>query len=309
MSLALIAGEGALPGLVIRHLENEGRAFRICELDGYPCTARGDRPAIKFRIETLGSLIAELKSYGTTEVCLVGAISRPKVDPSAIDAATMPLVPRLMGALQSGDDGALRAVLSFFEETGIKPVAAHELVPDLLPKAGFQGKLTATEQQQKDTERGINIIGAMGAVDLGQSCIVSHGQALAVEALGGTDWMMRSLMVPSEGAGAALLNNDSTWDDPLGLAVDYLTGTGNATRFGELRRDPKFPAGGVLVKAAKPGQDRRVDMPTVGPQTFLRAIEVQLEGIVIEAGSVMVIDHAACVQLADQHDLFFWVKE
>lgn len=307
MSLALIAGEGDLPGILIRHLEEKGRPFRLCELEGFPCPARGDRPTIRFRIETLGTLIAELKQLGVMEVCLAGSVARPKIDPSAIDRATIPLVPRLMSALQSGDDAALRSVLSFFEEVGITPVAAHEIVPDLFPAPGVQGTVAPTDQDRRDTERGIEIIAAMGQVDLGQACIVSRGQALVVEALGGTDWMMRSLLVPADSLGSRLVGDETSWDDPIGKAADWLTGAGQNP--GPLKRDPKLPQGGVLVKAAKPGQDRRADMPTVGPRTFWRAREIAINGIVIEAGNVMVLDHARCVEIANDAGLFFWVKE
>lgn len=306
--LALIAGEGALPGVLIRRLEAQESPYVLCEIDGHPCEARGDRPIIRFRVETLGSFIAKLKSLGASDVCFAGRIARPPLDPTAIDPETMPLVPRMMAALQLGDDAALRMVLSFFEESGLNVQAAHELAPELIPRSGLQGKIEPTDQDKKDAERGVEIIGAMAAVDVGQACIVSKGQALAIEAIGGTDWMMRSLMVPPKGFGNALLTNDASWDDPIGLAADWLTGSGEASPAIMFQRDPDMPEGGVLVKASKPGQDRRVDMPTIGPQTFMRAAEIGLRGVVVEAGGVMVLDPVGCVDIADAQGLFFWVR-
>jgi molybdenum cofactor synthesis domain-containing protein len=55
---------------------------------------------------------------------MAGAIGRPKLDPAMIDAATMPLVPRMMQALGQGDDGALRVVIALFEEAGFALRAA-----------------------------------------------------------------------------------------------------------------------------------------------------------------------------------------
>lgn len=63
-------------------------------------------------------------------------------------------------------------------------------------------------------------------------------------------------------------------------------------------------AGGVLVKAAMPGQDRRVDLPTVGPETVAQASRAGLRGIAVEAGEALVLDRAATVAAADAAGLF-----
>ncbi len=288
MSLAIVAGEGALPPLVLDHLTAQGHSFYLCELHGYPYANRADQPVIRFRVETLGSFIADLKSRDVTRICFAGRIGRPRLDPAAIDAATMPLVPRMMQALQAGDDTALRLLLSFFREEGIEPVGAHELRPDLLPPPGTLGAVAPQDQHKRDAMRGVQIIAAMGAVDVGQACIVAGGQALAIEAMGGTDWMMQSLLLQAEPLRADL--------------------TAAFIGRGPSQRGPGLPDGGVLVKAAKPGQELKIDMPVIGPDTLRRAIQVGLEGIVIEAGRVMVLETPRCVSLADRAGLFIWVK-
>ncbi len=307
--LALIAGEGSLPRVITERLERDNVPFRFCELEGHPSEARGDRPIMRFRVEQLGSFIADLKRFEVQEVCFAGAVARPKLDPSAVDAATMPLVPRMLSALQSGDDGALRLVMGFFEEAGIKVRAAHDIVPDLYPKGGVWTKRAPDEQAKSDVGRGIEIIGAMAQVDVGQACIVASGQAIAIEAIGGTDWMMRSLLDHGERPMGQLPKGDSVLEDPIGFAAEWLTGTMATAGVVPGRRDGDLPPGGVLVKAAKPGQDTRIDMPTVGPLTVLRAAEVGLTGIAIEAERVMVLDVERCVEIADRNNLFFWVCE
>lgn len=287
--LAIVAGEGDLPALVFKALEADGTAFQLCEMEGHPSDARGDRPVIRFRIETLGSFIAELLRKGVDRVCFVGRVGRPPLDPSKIDPATMPLVPRMMAALQQGDDAALRTVLSFFHEAGIESVGAHELRPDLLPDVGVLTKVQPSDAHLKDADRGAEIIAAMAQADVGQSCIVARGQALAIEAQPGTDWMMQSLMVQNIG-----LNNDL-----VAAALGY---------GGALQRSAALGPGGILVKAAKPGQELRIDMPTIGPNTLRRAAQVRLEGVVIEAGRVMMLDAPHCTKIADQQGLFIWVR-
>ena len=62
--------------------------------------------------------------------------------------------------------------------------------------------------------------------------------------------------------------------------------------------------GGVLVKMAKPQQDRRMDLPVIGLSTVEAAAEAGLRGIAVEAGSVLVLDREAAVRCADERGLF-----
>jgi DUF1009 family protein len=88
----------------------------------------------------------------------------------------------------------------------------------------------------------------------------------------------------------------------LVLGVEAVEGTdGLLRRCAELRRDGP---GGVLVKAAKPGQERRVDRPTIGPRTVNLAAAAGLQGIAAEAGMTLVVDRAETIRAADQAGLF-----
>lgn len=186
--LALIAGQGLLPGILAEALPAPPL---VCALRTFePDTLK---PDIVFRLETLGSFLADLTSRGVTDVCFAGSIRRPEIDPAAIDAATLPLVPMLQKALQSGDDGALRAVMALFESHGLNVKAAHEIVPALLPDGGVLTRAQPGAQDEIDATRGADVVRAMAAADIGQACVVANGQALAVEATFGTDWMLSSL--------------------------------------------------------------------------------------------------------------------
>lgn len=68
-------------------------------------------------------------------------------------------------------------------------------------------------------------------------------------------------------------------------------------------------AGAVLYKAPKPDQDRRADLPTIGPDTARNAVAAGLSGLVIEAGGVMVLDLPVVLGILDAAGLFLWVRE
>jgi UDP-2,3-diacylglucosamine hydrolase len=86
------------------------------------------------------------------------------------------------------------------------------------------------------------------------------------------------------------------------LAVEAVEGTdAMIERAGKLKR--KGP-GGVLVKVKKPQQERRVDLPAIGPRTVENAKAAGLRGIAIEAGAALVIDREAVARTADKTGLF-----
>jgi DUF1009 family protein len=76
---------------------------------------------------------------------------------------------------------------------------------------------------------------------------------------------------------------------------------------GAFRPDPVGPRG-VLFKGPKTGQDRRVDLPAIGPATFEGAVRAGLAGVVIEAGGVMLLDAPRALEVADAAGLFLWVR-
>ncbi len=78
-------------------------------------------------------------------------------------------------------------------------------------------------------------------------------------------------------------------------------------RIGTLRESLRGTAvrkRGVLVKALKPTQDAKTDMPVVGVQTVRNAAAAFLAGIAVEAGAALILDKAAVAAEADRLGLF-----
>ncbi|WOI34085.1 LpxI family protein [Tritonibacter scottomollicae] len=260
--IALIAGRGALPAELIARLPERPL---VCAMAGSePDTVEAE---ITFRLEQLGSFLEQLKAENVTEICLAGAVTRPQIDPSAIDAATLPLVPVLQAAIAAGDDGALRAVIAILEESGFAVKGAHEIAPDLLMDEGVPTQVKPGEIDKADAERASVIAFGLSAADIGQACAVRAGQAIAIETLFGTDWMLASLATRPDGQG------------------------------------------GLFYKAPKAGQDRRADLPTIGPATVEGAAMAGLNGIVLEAEGVIVLDREEVIAACDRRGMFLWLRQ
>ncbi|MBM7067707.1 LpxI family protein [Actibacterium sp. 188UL27-1] len=281
--IVLIAGAGALPGIVARQVFDSGRSVRVYALDGVPVDLDIDVPVRRFRIERLGSLLAELGRIGAREVCFAGAVSRPAIEMDMIDDATRPLMEQIGAALRAGDDGALRVILGLFERAGLRVLGVQDVAPDLLLGPGVPTVAGPNDRDGVNAARGAAIVAAMGVADLGQSCVIADCQALAVEALPGTNWMLQSLQAGSAPALSATM--------PAQPALKAL-----------LQR-------GLFYKGPKPDQDRRVDLPTIGRETVERVAALGLRGLVIEAGGVIVLDRDTVIQRCDTDGLFLWARQ
>jgi DUF1009 family protein len=262
---AIVAGQGALPGILADGLRAADLPFILAGIEGHAPPGCD----LVFRIERLMPLIDALHDQGMTRVVFAGAMHRPRLDPGLFDPRTAALVPRFLAAMQAGDDAALRVIIAIFEEAGLEVVGATDLMPGLVPGPGVLGAVQPGPSDTIDAARAAQIVAALGAVDVGQGAVVAAGLCLAVEALPGTDAMLDAVAALSGG----------------------------------LR-----PQGGVLYKAAKRGQDRRIDLPALGPETVARAHAAGLRGIAFEAGSVMLLDRARMVADADARGLFLWAR-
>ncbi|MBN2630622.1 MAG: UDP-2,3-diacylglucosamine diphosphatase LpxI [Rhodobacteraceae bacterium] len=261
---AIIAGAGRLPAAVAGVLDRP----MVCALDGF--APEGVAVDVAFRVERLVPLFRALEDAGVTTVTFAGAVQRPRLDPALFDAATAQLVPRLLAAMAQGDDATLRAVIALFEEAGFSVAGTAQIAPGLVPGAGVLCG-AVSDRDRDDATRAAAIVAALGAVDVGQGCVVAQGLCLAVEALPGTDAML---------AGVA----------GLPVALRSL-----GTR-------------GLFYKAPKPGQDMRVDLPTLGPDTVARVAEAGLGGIVWQAGGVICLDLPEMTRAASDAGLFLWAR-
>jgi DUF1009 family protein len=175
----------------------------------------------------------------------------------------------LLGWTVGGDNSILSGIVGFIESKGLKIVGAHEIAPDLVAGTGVLGKHKPNKQDKADIETGLKVIAALGALDVGQAAVVSRGYVIAVEAAEGTDRML------------ARCKDLKQWGK-------------------------RWPGGrsGVLVKCAKPGQERRIDLPTVGSETVRLAAEANLAGIAVASGDVLIADRADFIADANKAGLF-----
>lgn len=269
--MGLIAGGGALPLEVAQDCVSAGRHIFIIRLKGMADPELADYPGADVGLGELGKTFKLLKAEGCKSVCFAGQVPRPDFKTLMPDLRGLAALPGAIAASRKGDDALLRFLLHEFEREGFKVEGAHEVAGSLALQEGPLGKVRPAEDQLADIARALEVAREIGRLDIGQGAVVVRGLVLAVEAQEGTDAMLRRC--------AELPSN--------------------------LRGSAEAPSG-VLAKAPKPIQERRIDLPTIGLATVQRAAKAGLAGIVGEAGGLLVLDREEVITAADELGLFIF---
>lgn len=262
-TLGIIAGSGSLPGRIIDACRDAGRKVFVLALEGEADPAAVEAvPHAWCRIGAAAQGLDLLRDHGVGDLVLAGGVRRPSFAALRPDWRAAKFFARV-GYRALGDDGLLSAVVKELEREGFRVVGADELLAEAALPEGPLGSVRPTADTRADIALGLRLARAIGALDIGQAVVVQQGLVLGVEAIEGTDALLR--------------------------------------RVADLRRPGP---GGVLVKAEKPRQEKRVDRPTIGPQTVTLAAASGLRGIAAEAGATLVLDRAEVIRLADAAGLF-----
>jgi UDP-2,3-diacylglucosamine hydrolase len=261
--LGIVAGGGLLPGHIAHRCREQGREVFIVALEQQADPAVVEPwPHVWVRLGAAGTAIRHLREAGVEEVVMAGPVRRPSLSELRPDGRALRFLAR--GALSGGDDGLLSAVVRTLEEDeGFRIVSVQDVAGGLLARHGKLGAHEPGEDDQADIARGVKVLSALGAVDVGQAVVVQAGVVLGVEAIEGTDALIR--------------------------------------RCGDLRRQGKGP---VLIKLAKDGQEQRVDLPTIGPETVAGCRDAGFSGIAVEAGRSLIVDRDAAIAAADAAGMF-----
>lgn len=263
--LGIIAGSGDLPLRIVEACLKSNREIFVLAFHEETSEATvANAPHHWLKVADIANTIELLHKVGVQEVVMAGKISRPSLSSLRPTLGTTRLIARLGKSLLSGDDALFKAIVSYFEDMGFRVVGTDDILQDVVTSAGPLGRVLPSRAAQQDITVGARVAHAIGRLDIGQAVVVKAGQVLGVEAAEGTD----ALIMRCATLGAT--------DQP----------------------------GGVLIKAKKPEQERRVDLPAIGVTTVENAHRAGLEGIALEAGSSLIIDRTAVIARANELNLF-----
>lgn len=269
--IAILAGNGTFPIEIARAITARGGEVVVAGVDGEAGPGLDAYGVTRVGWGEINKILRTFRSRGCRELVIVGGVTRPDLARIRFDLGLLTNLPELIRLVRSGgDDGVLRALVRFFEARGFTVLSPADVAPGLVVGAGPLGSREPTADDAADMLLGSSIVKALAPFDIGQGVIVSKGRIEAIEAVEGTNRMIGH------------------------VATRRARGGGNASPHG------------ILVKRPKPGQELRVDLPAIGPETVDRAVEAGLAGIAVLAGQTLVASRVETTARADAAGLFVY---
>ncbi|MDY6914606.1 MAG: UDP-2,3-diacylglucosamine diphosphatase LpxI [Planctomycetota bacterium] len=263
--IALIAGSGRLPFLAARGIRRAGRRLVVIALRGLASKRLKDLADefVWVGLARMGGWLRAMKSRHIRQAVMIGAVRKKEIySPLRIlryipDIRTMRLwyckVRR-----DKRDQAVLLAVADELANEGVELVSSVTYCKEHLADEGLMSRTPVPRGLEADIEFGWKIARASAELDIGQSIAVKERDIIAVEAMEGTDAMIRR--------------------------------AGRVCRVG----------GWTMVKVARPGQDMRFDVPTIGVETVSNLADAGCACLVVEADKTLIVDKPATLAVADR---------
>lgn len=202
--LAIIAGGGGLPDLLIAACRDRGLPTLVVGLEGQAdpdwcaSSASGTVP-----LGELDKLMRMLRAAKADAILFAGKIHRPALREFRPDWRAARVLASLLIRGQLGDDALAGAVVRSFERAGFRVLAPH----DILGAAGTGplGRIRPTPDQARDIDRGARAAREIGRLDIGHAVVVQDSAVVAVEGAEGTDALIRRCATLPRGARGAIL--------------------------------------------------------------------------------------------------------
>lgn len=272
--IAIIAGAGRFPFHVAQEAKRQGLTVVALGVAGWvdQSLSRSVDAFEEVAVGQLGHFIDRLKSHGVQQAIMAGKVTKEVLldRHTMFDAEALSL---LRGVRELSVPSLLGAIGTRLAQEGITLLDSSTFLKDNLCPAGVLTARSPSTSESSDIHVGLQAARALTALDIGQTVVVKGRVVVAVEALEGTDATIRR-------ARALVLRR----------AQDEHPEQGRGTLAGQ---------GLVAVKMAAANQDRRFDLPVVGPETIATLTEAGVSCLALEAGATLLLDRQALVANAN----------
>ena len=260
--VTLVAGSGSLVPYIAQAITRRGDVLQVIDIIG----------GLKLEgVETVHRPLAQpeqlaqaIVGFGPTHLMLAGGVHISDGERRGLADTSGARLDQTGGL---GDLGIAALIQHFVTTNGINLVDVHEIAPELVAPEGHIAGPPLDESLTTVAAYGMKTALAIGAIDLGQSVVVSANRPVAAEDAGGTDVLLQRV---------------------ARLRTDGLIG-------GQLRL--------VLAKSRKPNQPSFLDLPSIGSETVVNAAAAGISAIIVEAGGSLLLDRDAIERQADTHGI------
>ncbi|MCL1874791.1 MAG: UDP-2,3-diacylglucosamine diphosphatase LpxI [Synergistaceae bacterium] len=264
MRVAIIAGDGNLPVEIAKTLISQGElpvSLTVCS--DPEKMADCSEPVLNLGKLKLSLGLKLLKENNVDRVIMAGTVSKRSIyTPSVL---LDPVSLKIFMRSRKDDHSLLGAVVSWFESEGIKVLPYASYVARCLAPEGLISARAPSGEERKDIEYGKRILVDILRYSFGQSLVVADEAIVAIEAMEGTDGMIK--------------------------------------RSGELLSGKMAKRKGTVVKMMRADQDERYDLPTIGPDTIENMHKAGLTCIAIESERTLVLEYDKVLEKAKRYDI------
>ncbi len=265
--IAVFAGKGLLPRQV----------FDSCVIKGIECHIIGlenqtsselftDINYETFPLHLVGKIINKLKKLGVSYIVLAGKVKRTSISKLLLDAKGAKLFAMLVRG-GLGDNSILGTIIRFFENEGFTIIPPEQIATEIIVKKGnLTPEVSIDESAKEDMYKGVKVLKGIAQFDVGQALVIQGGLVLGVEAAEGTDELIK--------------------------------------RCGEIQQ--KGEESPILIKVCKPYQDKRIDLPCIGPNTIANLHRYGLRGIALEAEFSLILNQVETIKAASKSGIFIY---
>src|SRR3954454_7119562 len=205
MRYGLIAGNGRFPVLALESARRLGHDVTVIAIqeEASPEVERLAARCHWISLGALSKLIDILKADGITEIVMCGQVKHAKIFSSI--RRDWRLAKLLMALPSKNTDGLIRGVVKVLEDEGIRLRESTFLLTPLLAPAGVLTGRKPTKDEETDIAYGRRVANALAGFDVGQSVAICERACVAVEAMEGTDAMLRRAAGLVNGRGLVLV--------------------------------------------------------------------------------------------------------
>jgi DUF1009 family protein len=260
MRLGLIAGNGRFPFLVLDAARAQGHEVTVVAVkeEAFPeladAAAREPKAALHWvSLGHLGTCIRILKDAGATRAVMAGQVKHVKIFSGIVPDLTLLSVLTKLRARNT--DALISAVAEVLRDHGIELIDSTSLLAPLMAREGTLTRRAPSPEEQADLAFGYRMADAIAGLDIGQSIAVRDKSVVAVEAMEGTDQMIRRAGELA-GGGVRIVkvakpNQDMRFDVPVvGAATIAVMKAAGATTLSVDAARTLFVDGQAVIEAA-----------------------------------------------------------
>lgn len=264
-SLALIGGDNELPLFAYNSIKKKFKNFIYVDISKSNKKKLLNKKFVyHLKIFELEKCISLLALNNITQICFLGTVNRPDFSKLKLDNVLRKYINSIIAASKKGDSNILDSIINIFKLEGFTSKSFVDIFPNeyLLDRS----YLSLSASEIMDINKGISLLNTLSEYDNAQSCVISNGYILAIEAVEGTDKMLSRV---------------------------------NSIK----RKISRNIAEGSLIKLPKSKQSLKIDLPTVGPNTLKLMYKNKLNVLGVRKNSTIVVEKLKFYKLLKKYQI------